>query len=1311
MKLQSVSIDRFGQLEHFRLDSLSSGLTVLHGTNGSGKTTLLNFVRFVLYGEQSGRHESTLDDSTSRGRLTFRESGAPLVIERSTSQGRSSLAAMCADSSSADDVTTRRAEVLLEQLSQDFQADTFARLFAVGQREVHEIDDLLVDVGRAGLLNTETREQVLTEQASELRNQQQPQIANGGRIWRLFENLQRLEQSVRAAEQDARERLAELNRQHAAHLNDREVAEREVAEITASLASVDDNISRTQSAIDELTLALERELEQVRSQVQASFEELQQLDAESLRVQAVIRDLENHKSKLASEIHRLEDEARLHTGNDHSTATLRETVTRLEQRLNKVQRTLESTSVRESFSQELGRQQVAAGDCPNCHEGSTSLVDVRRDVLQLCANVSRIEAQERISELQTRLDRTQCAHGDLQIHRDELVAARSRAIEAIGHIPQIEMFVRTQRVADFCRCEQHQSYWDEFRAVSFGDRDNLGVFGNSAAVTVGKFASPDVERLRQQLTALHRRQRELQDQLTEAKSRVDQRPSSITETDDTDSEDRTLRLRLQRDVTKRQLQDAVKDWCASHVAADIIEAFDHEREARRDPTVLEQASAYLNRLTEGHYRRIELDNDQQIIVHPSSGSPRRLDSFSRGTCDQIALSLRLVLAEEFARRGVDWPLILDDVFVDSDSNRTRIAVQLLAECAQRGCQIVYLTCHEYLCELFREVGIEPRRFEDCRVAGVAFVEDAKNLRTTDFQSVAELRRTGSPSYGSSQGKTNSADEPSVSPPVADKKSQSDQSQKDQSSIAMDLVVARPLTENAQLKPRANKVTDSRRLDTTREGRVIEVSSTSDDSYSSAGLASEDHGAMPDHGRLRVELHEQTDGELADESEFFLHPWSLTRQIPGLGQQAVRGLRALRIDVVGDLVQADANALRQQLGRLDIPVERFVCWQRQAQLMCRMPGLDGLSGRLLAECGYSHPDEILAADSRELLKFVRAHLRTIHGRWYAACRQSVDGSSVNGWVQSARRARAFARTPSSRRERIRQTNNQQRSRSSRSAGRLSMRQLRIDAGHTLRGPRGRRRSQSRATNRDETAVEVSDRGLGEIQTETELAEGQPIDQPSLQIWRGEKRQAGSAQQDREQRKGRESRQEKSNTRTRSGSSRSERSRENNEEKQPIETAADHSSQGVRFYLTRQSEVEDAPTIGPKMAERLAVLEIITVDDLLRSQPAQVASDLKNRRVKARDVSEWQLQSELMCVVPGLRGHDAQVLVACGVKTADQLASMEPSTLWGTVEPFVSSKKGKRLLRSANRPDLPEVTNWIEWARSRDKHAEKRLRKAG
>ncbi len=135
---------------------------------------------------------------------------------------------------------------------------------------------------------------------------------------------------------------------------------------------------------------------------------------------------------------------------------------------------------------------------------------------------------------------------------------------------------------------------------------------------------------------------------------------------------------------------------------------------------------------------------------------------------------------------------------------------------------------------------------------------------------------------------------------------------------------------------------------------------------------------------------------------------------------------------------------------------------------------------------------------------------------------------------------------------------------------------------------------------------------------------------------------------------------------------------------------------RFYLETTSGVVDAPSIGPKTAERVSRAGVRTVAELLAADAEALAVSIDNPRITAETIVAWQHQAGLVCRIPQLRGHDAQVLVACGFTTPEEIAAMKPAELLEFVEPFCASSEGEKVLRGNKKPDLAEVTDWITWA---------------
>ncbi len=138
-----------------------------------------------------------------------------------------------------------------------------------------------------------------------------------------------------------------------------------------------------------------------------------------------------------------------------------------------------------------------------------------------------------------------------------------------------------------------------------------------------------------------------------------------------------------------------------------------EREFRdaHQPDVLRRAGQHLARLTHSRYTRLDFLSDEEGGLHVNRrdiAAPIRVaPPLSRGTLDQIYLSLRLGLIDHLDEGRERLPLILDDALLRMDDARRRAALELLGELSDTR-QIFVLTCHDSLAREVEDVLGVPR---------------------------------------------------------------------------------------------------------------------------------------------------------------------------------------------------------------------------------------------------------------------------------------------------------------------------------------------------------------------------------------------------------------------------------------------------------------------------------------------------------------------------------------------------------------------------------------------------------------------------
>ncbi len=176
------------------------------------------------------------------------------------------------------------------------------------------------------------------------------------------------------------------------------------------------------------------------------------------------------------------------------------------------------------------------------------------------------------------------------------------------------------------------------------------------------------------------------------------------------AEDRQLSAaKLQLGCVEEQMRLAIQRWRVLAVTALMLEAIRQIYETERQPETLAEASTYLERFTEGRYKRIWTPLSADVLrVDGSDGQSMSLDLLSQGTREAVFLSLRLALSAAYARRGAVLPLVLDDVLVNFDARRARSAAVVLRDFANAGHQMLMFTCHQHIMQIFEAAGAEIR---------------------------------------------------------------------------------------------------------------------------------------------------------------------------------------------------------------------------------------------------------------------------------------------------------------------------------------------------------------------------------------------------------------------------------------------------------------------------------------------------------------------------------------------------------------------------------------------------------------------------
>ena len=149
---------------------------------------------------------------------------------------------------------------------------------------------------------------------------------------------------------------------------------------------------------------------------------------------------------------------------------------------------------------------------------------------------------------------------------------------------------------------------------------------------------------------------------------------------------------------RQQVEDAVKaldnrerelemDYGAWQLLRETLADAEQSGAAHLGRALVEPVSQRMGALTGGRYGEVAIGPQLDATGIELAGGERRFDTLSVGTQEQLALLLRVAIAE-----ALGTFVILDDQLTQSDAARMAWIRELLAETARR-IQVVVLTCH------------------------------------------------------------------------------------------------------------------------------------------------------------------------------------------------------------------------------------------------------------------------------------------------------------------------------------------------------------------------------------------------------------------------------------------------------------------------------------------------------------------------------------------------------------------------------------------------------------------------------------------
>ena len=219
-------------------------------------------------------------------------------------------------------------------------------------------------------------------------------------------------------------------------------------------------------------------------------------------------------------------------------------------------------------------------------------------------------------------------------------------------------------------------------------------------------SSADVDSIESELERVSTKLKELQENRDTLR---DQRQTFQNEIEAKDGSGIAAKASENAEQQLATIASDVEQYLRLQIAALILGQRIEDYRKKNQAPVLARASNLFAKLTLGAYGslRDELDKHGKPIllgVRANDGEVS-VEGMSDGTRDQLFLSLRLATLEQHLQTGESMPLVVDDILIGFDDNRTRVCLEVLAELAL-STQVLLFTHHKRVLEIADELSTE-----------------------------------------------------------------------------------------------------------------------------------------------------------------------------------------------------------------------------------------------------------------------------------------------------------------------------------------------------------------------------------------------------------------------------------------------------------------------------------------------------------------------------------------------------------------------------------------------------------------------------
>lgn len=361
-------------------------------------------------------------------------------------------------------------------------------------------------------------------------------------------------------------------------------------------------------------------------------------------------------------------------------------------------------------------QFVQVHDLRNREKTSRAVIDdYGREVRSVCKTTGRAEpanaeVPKAVSDLAKELDQAEEADrraGTLRGNLDQLAARAKLLKHQIGQRQEeINALLNAAGTTDEESFRLIAADYETRQALDQQARQlelrllQLAGSANAVQALKDELAHATSDELSTERAALEETIEAMDQQHTDA---ADERGRLKEQLERLEKSDEVSRLRIEQQADRAEFATLAEEWSVLKIATRLIDRAREKYERERRPGVLKEAERYFAQFTNGNYTEILAPaGEDQIVVLTPDGSRKEVSQLSRGTAEQLYLSLRFGFVQAFVSRSEPLPLVFDDILVNFDAGRAQATVEAIIELS-KSLQILLFTCHASTVELMRKV--------------------------------------------------------------------------------------------------------------------------------------------------------------------------------------------------------------------------------------------------------------------------------------------------------------------------------------------------------------------------------------------------------------------------------------------------------------------------------------------------------------------------------------------------------------------------------------------------------------------------------